>query len=99
MTDKTSALDEQDRPPQMEPCRGCGGDGRLLTECCDGSGGCSCRGRVMDLGSCRECGGCGEIEEGTYSRRNLDAIRGLHFIGTGPNAMHDIWPNRGGYGQ
>jgi len=80
---------------ETERCRGCGGDGRFLTECCDGTGGCSCRGEIVDLGSCRECGGYGQIVAGTYSGKNRDAIRGLHFIGSGPDSMHDIWPNRG----
>lgn len=83
--------------PQMETCRGCGGQGTWAVECCNGSGGCSCRGREVDMGTCRECGGSGQIEAGSYSRRNLAAIRGLHFIGTGPSSMHDVWPNRGGY--
>lgn len=84
--------------PDMEPCRGCGGTGIFETECCNGSGGCSCRGEVVNMGSCRECGGQGEIEVGTYRGANLDAIRGLHFIGTGSAGTERLWPNRGGYG-
>lgn len=82
---------------EYEYCRGCGGQGEFISECCDGSGGCSCRGREVNMGPCRECGGNGYIEAGTYSGANRAAIRGLHFLGTGPDGLHDLWPNRGGY--
>ena len=79
-------------------CRGCGGTGRWETECCNGSDGCTCRGEVLDMmGACRACGGSG-IYSGSGPNdgsANRDAIRGLHFIGSGPTGMHDIWPNRG----
>lgn len=77
-------------------CPGCGGDGRFLTECCNGAGGCDCRGETVDLGDCRVCGGAGQVEEGSFDRTaNRQAIAGLHFIGSGPNNMHGVWPNRG----
>lgn len=79
-----------------ERCRACNGDGRFLTECW--SGGCSCRGGVVDMGNCRVCGGSGWVDPRVCDMdANRRVIRGLHFIGTGPSGMHDIWPNRGGY--
>lgn len=79
-------------------CPGCDGDGRFLTECCDGSGGCTCRGDVVDLGPCRVCGGSGRVVEGEYDpAANRRAIQGLHFIGSGPRGMYGLWPNRGYY--
>jgi hypothetical protein len=77
-------------------CPGCGGDGRFLSECCNGSGGCSCRGEVVDLGACRVCHGSGRVVEGEYDRAaNRNVIAGLHFLGSGPSGMHGLWPNRG----
>lgn len=90
---------EQEQPsvPEMETCRGCGGRGSWETECCNGAGGCSCRGREVDMGTCRECGGRGQIEVGSYRAANRESIRGLHFIGTGSVGTERLWPNRGGY--
>jgi hypothetical protein len=80
-------------------CPGCGGSGRFETECCSGAGGCSCRGEIVELGSCRVCGGTGQVVDGAYDRMaNRNAIQSLHFIGSGPNHSYGIWPKRGGYG-
>ena len=79
-----------------QTCPGCYGSGSWETECCNGSGGCSCRGRVVEMGRCNVCGGHGYVVEGDYDpRANLSTIRGLHFIGSGPNGMHNLWPKRG----
>lgn len=74
-------------------CPGCNGDGQFWTECCNGAGGCSCRGQIINLGSCRVCGGSGQVEPDQMydSEANLRAIRGLHFIGSGP--QDGSWPN------
>lgn len=84
-----------------ERCPSCCGTGSWETECCNGSGGCSCRGEVLDMGRCNVCGGTGSVS-GVRGRdwdpdANLKTIRGLHFIGTGPSGMHETWPNRGGW--
>lgn len=79
-------------------CPGCRGEGRWEAECCNGSGGCSCRGEPIDMGKCNVCGGSGYVAEGEFDKNaNVDTIRGLHFLGTGPNHSHGLWPNRGGY--
>ena len=79
-----------------ETCPGCLGAGDWFTYCCDGAGGCSCRGVEVQMGTCNVCDGAGFVD-GEYNRSaNVDAIRGLHFIGTGPADMYGIWPNRAG---
>lgn len=50
------------------------------------------------MGACNVCGGTGRVDGTHNPRANVDAIRGLHFIGTGPNDMWSIWPNRAGIG-
>jgi len=77
-------------------CPGCGGSGRFETECCNGMSGCSCRGEIIDLGPCRVCDGQGTVIEGQYDRyANRREIQGLHYIGSGPSGMYEVWPNRG----
>jgi hypothetical protein len=77
-------------------CPNCMGDGRFLTECCDGIGGCSCGGAIVDMGHCRVCGGSGHVVEGQYDKdANRKVIAGLDFIGSGPQGMYDLWPSRG----
>lgn len=77
-------------------CPNCYGSGRFETECCNGAGGCSCRGDVVDMGKCRVCDGSGRVIDGEYdSRANLRIIQGLHFIGSGPSGMYNLWSNRG----
>lgn len=44
--------------PPTAPCT-CQG-GRRFVECCDGAGGCPCRGDIVDAGECQACGGLGE---------------------------------------
>lgn len=62
--------------------------GRFMCECCDGSGGCSCRGGMVDMGDCRVCSGTGWRRPDANVRANADSIMGLMFLGSGP---------RGGY--
>lgn len=77
-------------------CPGCGGSGQWLSECCDGSGGCSCRGQIVPMGCCNVCHGEGSVVEGEHNAMaNVAAIAGLCFLGTGPS---DGWSHapRGG---
>lgn len=60
---------------EMERCH-CEG-GELWTECCNGAGGCDCRGQQVYMGSCRVCHGAGWVRPGTKSNANLDAIRAM----------------------
>jgi hypothetical protein len=64
-----------------ELCRACEPDGTWWTECCNGSGGCSCQGLPINMGRCRECGG---TKEQSRPGVNAESIRGLLFIGSGP---------------
>lgn len=59
-------------------------NGRWSTECCSGSGGCSCGGQMVDMGPCRVCGGTGVLSAGSDTGANVDAIAGYGYIGTGP---------------
>lgn len=66
-------------------CEACGGAGSWEAECCNGSGGCSCRGQRIDMGRCAACGGTGRSDVPGYSpSANLNTIRGYGFIGSGP---------------
>jgi hypothetical protein len=70
-------------------CPSCYGEGRWEAECCNGMGGCSCRGRAVDMGTCHVCHGRGYVIEGSYnSRANSDFIMrsGACFIGSGPTS-------------
>ena len=92
-----SCLMAQGYSPTLVVCPGCGGIGSWETACCSGVGGCSCGGELVDMGTCRVCGGQGSVDDNDHNpRANLEAISGLHFAGTGPNGMFDVWPNRGG---
>jgi hypothetical protein len=78
-------------------CPGCLGDGEWWTVCCNGAGGCSCKGQPINMGRCNVCGGCGHVpDDGSYdSRANLKKIQGLGFIGSGPRG--DFFGVRRGY--
>lgn len=70
-------------------CPGCVGAGVWFSECCDGSGGCSCGGRIVPMGICHVCHGAREVTAGEYDPlANVHAIAGLCFLGTGPR---DSW--------
>ena len=71
----------------MERCPSCHGRGEWETECCNGSGGCDCRGQVVPMGRCNVCHGEGQIRsdhQGVNLNANCDSIRGLCYIGRGP---------------
>lgn len=81
-------------------CPSCHGSGEWETECCNGSGGCDCRGQVIRMGTCNVCEGCGEIDENASQEQlmaNCNAIRGLCFIGSGPS--RGVWANEGTRGH
>lgn len=68
---------------ELVRCRNCYG-GRWEVECCNGSGGCSCRGQPVDMGACNVCGGSGWHRPDADTRANIRSIRGLSYIGSGP---------------
>lgn len=71
-----------------EQCPSCYGSGEWEAECCNGSGGCSCRGQVVNMGRCNVCNGTGRVTQGKYNARaNSDFIlrSGCCFLGTGPS--------------
>lgn len=68
---------------EMVRCRNCIG-GRWETECCNGSGGCSCRGQRIDMGPCNVCHGAGWHRPEADTRANIRTIEGLCYIGSGP---------------
>lgn len=78
----------------MVECKHCGyfGDykGRLMTECCNGSSGCSCGGREVDMGPCLVCHGTGWHRVDADTRANLNHVRamaqmGRGYVGSGPS--------------
>lgn len=81
-------------------CPSCYGTGEWETECCNGAGGCSCRGQVVPMGRCNVCNGSGKVPANVTPEQlkaNCRAIAGLHFIGSGSRDTHSIWPNRGNF--
>lgn len=85
---------EGDDGDEMEPCRSCEG-GEWFTECCNGSGGCSCRGQVISMGPCGVCGGSGWHRKDADPLANARSIAGYGFIGTGPRSGWDGMPRLG----
>lgn len=78
------------------PCRNCEG-GHWFTECCNGSGGCDCRGQQIDMGPCNVCHGTGYHAPDADTRANLRQIQGLCFIGSGPSS--GMWADQGTRGN
>jgi hypothetical protein len=75
-------------------CPSCFGEGRWETECCNGAGGCSCRGGMVDMGVCNVCEGRGWIIEGQCNpMANADYLMGSGacFAGSGPRDGY--WSN------
>ena len=66
---------------EMIACECCGyfGDhrGRIMAECCNGAGGCSCGGQAVDCGTCRVCNGTGFRRVDADNRANLRHIQRL----------------------
>ncbi len=85
---------------KMIQCPSCYGEGRWETECCNGAGGCSCRGGLIDMGICNVCNGRGEVPEGRFNpRANSDFIMrsGACFAGSGPRSGY--WANKPALGN
>lgn len=83
----------------MVRCPGCLGSGTWESACCNGAGGCDCRGQIIPMGKCLVCSGTGEISENTsqYQRMaNCRSIQGLCFIGAGPTS--GPWASKGARG-
>lgn len=69
-------------------CPSCYGQGSWEAECCNGSGGCSCRGHAVNMGRCHTCHGRGILIKGEYNpHANSDFIMnsGACFLGSGPS--------------
>lgn len=83
-------------PAPGSPCRFCHG-GEWFTECCNGSGGCSCGGDIVPMGRCHVCGGSGIEPENADPGANVAAIEGFGLIGTGPQSsgLYDDLPRMG----
>lgn len=75
-------MSSEEGKEQVE-CRCCE-NGRWWTECCNGSGGCSCQGGPIDMGECLVCKGTGFHDPETPTDQNWRSIAGLCFIGSGP---------------
>jgi hypothetical protein len=73
---------------EMQRCECCD-NGQWWTECCNGAGGCDCRGQPIQMGACNVCGGTGWCRVDADTRANLRTIEGMCFIGSGPKAG---WP-------
>ncbi len=65
-------------------CNACLGQGEWEAECCDGSGGCSCRGQPVYQGRCHVCHGSGYYADGANTWANVEAIQGRCYLGSGP---------------
>jgi hypothetical protein len=76
---------------ELVQCRNCIG-GRWSAECCNGAGGCSCRGQEVDMGACNVCNGTGWHSPEANTMANCDSIRGQCFIGSGPK--NGFWAGR-----
>lgn len=73
---------------QSNACPNCCGTGQWESSCCNGAGGCSCRGEIVPMGRCLSCRGTGIADENHDPQANVRSIHGYGFLGSGP---------RGGY--
>lgn len=67
----------------LVPCESCV-EGRWTAECCSGAGGCDCEGKQLDMGECNVCHGTMYHKPDVDVMANVNAIRGLCYIGAGP---------------
>lgn len=65
-------------------CSACGGFGNWSAECCSGARGCSCCGKVVEMGRCNVCGGSGRHCDRADKQANMKAIAGMQYLGSGP---------------
>jgi len=78
---------------KLIPCEYCE-NGTWFTECCNGAGGCSCHGELVNMGNCHVCNGTGWRRLDANIRANSDFIRmtGACFAGSGPKTGY--WSNK-----
>jgi len=80
----------------MEKCKRCYGTGEMDTECCNGAGGCSCKGQTVYL-PCTYCDGTGYVEDNEEAQK-IGAVKykqmygGFCFLGSGPKDCFLDWP-------
>ncbi len=82
--------------PSRVPCRSCE-NGEWWTECCNGAGGCSCRGQRVHMGTCNVCHGTGYHTPSANVLANVDTIRGYCFMGSGPSSGY--WADKPALGR
>lgn len=101
MSELSDMLRRQHRPNPGAICRACNGEGQWYTECCNGSGGCSCGGDIVPMGRCNVCDGSGVEQEGADPAANLTTIEGFGFIGSGPTGggLYDNVPRMRAAGE
>lgn len=81
-------------------CPYCYGEGTYEIECCNGAGGCSCRGGLVDMGACNVCNGTGRVTEGQFNpNANSDYLMsmGACFAGSGPSSGY--WAGKPALGR
>jgi hypothetical protein len=76
-------MEQQTELEQVE-CEACRGSGYWESECCNGAGGCSCRGEVVDMGPCNVCHGTGIRGPNDDLGANIKAIGSRCYLGSGP---------------
>lgn len=75
---------------ELEQCDCCD-NGYWQAACCNGAGGCSCHGQLVDMGPCHVCQGTGWKRPDADTNANVNTIRGSIFLGSGP---HGGWLGR-----
>ncbi len=79
-------IKDEDTGKFMVPCQSCEG-GTLMTECCNGSSGCSCMGQPVNLGACHVCNGTGLCYEDADTSKNISYIKSIishdGYLGSG----------------
>lgn len=78
-------------------CEACLGSGYWEAECCNGSGGCSCRGVAVPMGACNVCGGSGWRAADADTYANVRSIQGYCFLGSGPSSGY--WAGKPAMGR
>ncbi len=67
---------------ELIKCKMCN-NGQWQAACCNGAGGCSCRGDLVEMGMCNVCNGTGWRREDADVKANIKTIKTC-FIGSGP---------------
>lgn len=74
---------EAEEQAEMVDCHHCE-NGQWYAECCNGSRGCSCGGREVQMGTCRVCNGTGRHRKDADTSLNRQSIAGMPYLGSGP---------------